>query len=527
MDVADVVAADVEAELPDRLEEREDLDVADRAADLGDDHVDVVGGQTGDAALDLVGDVRDHLDGLAEVVAPALGGEHRRVDRAGGGVRVLRQVLVDEPLVVAEVEVGLAAVVGDEHLAVLERVHRAGVDVDVRVELLHGDPEAPGLQQSAEGGGGDALAERAGHATRHEDVFRHGLTPYPAARRLPADHLRSTEQVELPEDRRAGDHGGERDPLAQGVEHDHDDQRRDADREAAGEHHAEADGGADRVGAGVAEHQLLAEVEHEEPGRGAEHHRDPRRRVRQVRRQQHTAQHQGDLGGAARAPGRAGCPRWRRRRRAARRPPAAAGRSASTGPVTATATARPPSSLSPPVVSRPSAQRAEVAAEALGVADLGHVVDEAEQPEPDGGEQHEVAGPEDALVDAQADQPPLHRGDHEGGDDRHDPGPDRHHRTPVVGPAEERSRERRADARARARRPRTRRRARSTSTSMAGLRLRQWWRARAPRPARPVRRARSAPGGRDRPRARTAARSTRPRGRRRSAPGRGRSGPSR
>src|SRR3712207_9000162 len=32
--------ADVDRELPDRLEERERLDVADRAADLGDDHVD-------------------------------------------------------------------------------------------------------------------------------------------------------------------------------------------------------------------------------------------------------------------------------------------------------------------------------------------------------------------------------------------------------------------------------------------------------------------------------------------------------
>ncbi len=51
---------------------------------------------------------------------------------------------VDEALVVAEVEVGLALVVGDEHLAVLEGVHRAGVDVDVRVELLHRDPQAPG-----------------------------------------------------------------------------------------------------------------------------------------------------------------------------------------------------------------------------------------------------------------------------------------------------------------------------------------------------------------------------------------------
>ena len=76
VDVADVVAADVLAELADGLEEREDLDVADRAADLDDDHVDVVGGQALDAVLDLVGDVRDDLDGLAQVVAPAFLGDH-------------------------------------------------------------------------------------------------------------------------------------------------------------------------------------------------------------------------------------------------------------------------------------------------------------------------------------------------------------------------------------------------------------------------------------------------------------------
>ena len=171
VDVADLVAADVEAELPDRLEEREDLDVADRAADLGDHDVDVVGGEPVDAALDLVGDVRDHLHGLAEVVAAPLGGEHRRVDRAGGGVGVAGEVLVDEPLVVPEVEVGLPAVVGDEHLAVLERVHRARVDVDVGVELLHRDAQAPRLEQPPERRRRDALPEGRGHAPRDEDVL--------------------------------------------------------------------------------------------------------------------------------------------------------------------------------------------------------------------------------------------------------------------------------------------------------------------------------------------------------------------
>ena len=131
--------------LADRLEERQRLDVADRAADLGDHDVDVCGlGDDQDPLLDLVGDVRDHLDGGAEVVAAALAADHRVVDRAGGDVRGARGVRVGEALVVAEVEVGLGAVLGDEDLAVLERAHRARVDVDVRVELLQLDPEARG-----------------------------------------------------------------------------------------------------------------------------------------------------------------------------------------------------------------------------------------------------------------------------------------------------------------------------------------------------------------------------------------------
>ena len=69
VDVQAVLLADVEGELADRLEERQPLDVADRAADLGDDHVHVVGGQLADGGLDLVGDVRDDLHGPAEVVA--------------------------------------------------------------------------------------------------------------------------------------------------------------------------------------------------------------------------------------------------------------------------------------------------------------------------------------------------------------------------------------------------------------------------------------------------------------------------
>jgi hypothetical protein len=79
----------------------------------------------------------------------------------------------DEALVVAEVEVGLRAVLGHEHLAVLERRHRARIDVDVRIELDEGDLDLARFEDRGEGGGGDALAQGRNHATGHEDVLGH------------------------------------------------------------------------------------------------------------------------------------------------------------------------------------------------------------------------------------------------------------------------------------------------------------------------------------------------------------------
>src|SRR5207237_9110190 len=94
-------------------------------------------------------------------------------------VRRAREVLGDEALVVADVEIGRGAVLGDEHLAVLERTHRARVDVDVRIELLDLHLEAAGLEETAERRSGDALAEGRDDAARDEDVLRRAQAPYP------------------------------------------------------------------------------------------------------------------------------------------------------------------------------------------------------------------------------------------------------------------------------------------------------------------------------------------------------------
>ena len=170
MNVERVVAADVLTELTDGLEEGQALDVADRAADF-DEHDVGVPRHAADRVLDFIGDVRDHLHRAAEIIAAAFLLNDALVNLARRPVRVLRRDGVRESLVVTEIEVRLGAVVGDVHLAVLIRAHRARIDVDVRVELLHRHGVAVAFEQAAHRRGGEPFAERRHDTAGHEDVF--------------------------------------------------------------------------------------------------------------------------------------------------------------------------------------------------------------------------------------------------------------------------------------------------------------------------------------------------------------------
>ncbi len=70
----------------------------------------------------------------------------------------------------ADVQVGLGAVVGDEDLSVLEGVHRARVDVEVGVELLHHHAQSASGEEVAEAGCRQTLPQRGNDTARHENV---------------------------------------------------------------------------------------------------------------------------------------------------------------------------------------------------------------------------------------------------------------------------------------------------------------------------------------------------------------------
>ncbi len=176
VDVKAVLLAHVEGELADGLQERLAFDIAHRAADFGDDDIDVGAVGLGQRGLDLVGDVRNDLHGLAEEFAPPLLVDHGKIDLARGVVRVAVQRRVGEPLVVAQVEVGFAAVVQHVDFAVLIGAHRARIDVDIGIELLHADAEPALFQQHADRGAGQSLAQRADHPAGNENMLAHGTS---------------------------------------------------------------------------------------------------------------------------------------------------------------------------------------------------------------------------------------------------------------------------------------------------------------------------------------------------------------
>ena len=103
--------------------------------------------------------MRNDLHRRAQIVAATLLGDHVLIDPPGRGIIELRRVHPGEPFVVAKVQVGFRPVIGDEHLTMLVRTHRARIDVQIRVEFTQLDLEAASLQQRTKRRCGDSLAQ--------------------------------------------------------------------------------------------------------------------------------------------------------------------------------------------------------------------------------------------------------------------------------------------------------------------------------------------------------------------------------
>ena len=146
MDDAGIAGTCFMLELADGFKERLALNVAHGTANLNDGNfcfcLRIVAVE---AAFDFVGNMGDYLNGAAAEVSAALFVENGPVDLSCGHIGIPGKAFIDKALVVAKVQVCFGAVISHKHFSVLDRVHGAGVNVDVGVELLHGYLVASGF----------------------------------------------------------------------------------------------------------------------------------------------------------------------------------------------------------------------------------------------------------------------------------------------------------------------------------------------------------------------------------------------
>ena len=144
VDQNDILAPFLMLKLADGFQKRLAFDIAHSTPHFDDGDLSILRCRIAvKTALDLIGDMRDDLHGSASEISPAFFLKYGPVDLSRSYIRVLCQAFVDETLVMPKVKIRLSSVIGYEHLPVLNRIHGAGVNIDVRVKLLHCDGVSP------------------------------------------------------------------------------------------------------------------------------------------------------------------------------------------------------------------------------------------------------------------------------------------------------------------------------------------------------------------------------------------------
>ena len=167
-----IFMSDLSLKLADGFQKRLAFDISYGAAHFDDgDPCFIVGKIAVETALDLVGDVRDDLNGTAAVISAPFLLENGPVNLSGGDVGIPVQIFIDETLIMAKVQIGFRSILGDEYLSVLDGIHGSGINVDIRIKFLHGHLIAPGFQKPPQRGRRDSLAKAGNHAACYEYIL--------------------------------------------------------------------------------------------------------------------------------------------------------------------------------------------------------------------------------------------------------------------------------------------------------------------------------------------------------------------
>ena len=101
----------------------------------------------------------DHLHGRAQILSAAFLIQYVPVHLAGGQVRILIQILIDEPFVVSQIQIRLRSVLCHVYFSVLVGAHGSRIYIDIGIQLLCRDLQASRLQKSPQRSRRDSLSK--------------------------------------------------------------------------------------------------------------------------------------------------------------------------------------------------------------------------------------------------------------------------------------------------------------------------------------------------------------------------------
>ena len=176
--VKNILPADTPRKLTYRLKIWKSLNIAYRAADLGNDDI-ITGADMLDPVLYFIRDMRYDLHCCAVIASRAFALYYGGINLAGGTAVLSQDRLVYETLIMPEVKISLRAVSGHKDLSMLEWAHRPRIDVDIGVHLYDAHPVTAALQQYTERRGGDPFSKRRNYPAGDKNILSHRIQNAP------------------------------------------------------------------------------------------------------------------------------------------------------------------------------------------------------------------------------------------------------------------------------------------------------------------------------------------------------------
>ena len=132
-----VLLPNFQCHLTDRLQERLALNIANRSADFRNHNISSrLFSDRIYKSLDLIGNVRNDLHGIAQILAAALFVQHVPVDLSCRQIGILIQIFIDKSFIVSQIQISFCTVFGYINFAVLIGAHCSRVYIDIWVKFL-------------------------------------------------------------------------------------------------------------------------------------------------------------------------------------------------------------------------------------------------------------------------------------------------------------------------------------------------------------------------------------------------------